>query len=59
MEYTPEIMEAIKAMAYGATDNDLVTNCGMDAAEAKRICKEYAEDIAQRRNVLKENGYYG
>lgn len=59
MEYTPEIMEAIKAMAYGATDNDLVTNCGMDAAEVARIRKKYAEDIAQRRNVLKENGYYG
>lgn len=59
MEYTPEIMEAIKAMGYGATDNDLVTNCGMDAAEAARIRKEYAEGIAQRRNALKENGYYG
>lgn len=59
MEYTHEIMEAIKAMAYGESDEELVNNCGMDAAEAARIRKEYAEDIAQRRNVLKENGYYG
>lgn len=59
MEYTPEIMEAIKAMAYGTSNEELVNNCGMDAAEATRIRKEYAEDIAQRHNVLKENGYYG
>lgn len=59
MECTPEIMEAIKTMAYGASDEELVNNCGMDEAEAKRIRKEYAEDIAQRRNVLKEDGYYG
>lgn len=59
MEYTPEIMEAIKAMAYGASDEELVNNCGMDAAEATRIRKEYAEDIAQRHNAMKENGYYG
>lgn len=59
MRYTPEIMEAIKAIAYGATDNDLVTNCGMDAAEVARIRTEYAADIEARRAVLKEAGYYG
>lgn len=59
MSYTPEIMEAIKAMAYGATDNDLVTNFGMDAAEVARIRTEYAADIEARRAVLKEAGYSG
>ena len=59
MSYTPEIMEAIKAMAYGATDNDLVTNCGMDAAEVARIRTEYAADIESRKAALKEAGYHG
>lgn len=56
MDYTPEIMEAVKAMAYGATDDDLVTNCGTDAAEVARIRTEYAEDIAARKTVLEEVG---
>lgn len=59
MSYTPEIMEAIKAMAYGATDSDLVTNCGMDAAEVARIRTEYAADIEARKAVLREAGYSG
>ena len=59
MSYTPEIMEAIKAMAYGATDNDLVTNCGVDATEVARIRTEYAADIEARKAALKEAGYHG
>ena len=59
MSYTPEIMEAIKAMAYGATDNDLVTNCGMDAAEVARIRTEYAADIEDRKAASKGDGYSG
>lgn len=59
MSYTPEIMEAIKAMAYGATDADLITNCAMDAAEVARIRTEYAADIEDRKAALKEAGYHG
>lgn len=59
MSYTPEIMEAIKAMAYGATANDLVTNCGMDAAEVARIRTEYAADIEDRKTALKGDGCSG
>ncbi len=59
MSYTPEIMEAIKAIAYGATDSNLVTNSGMDAAEVARIRQEYAADIEARKAALKEAGYHG
>lgn len=57
--YIPEIMETIKSMAYGMTDTEICTNCGMDAAEVARIRTEYAADIAERKAVLKEVGYYG
>lgn len=57
--YTPEIMETIKAIAYGQTDAEIVANCGMDAAEVARIRIEYAADIEARRAALKEAGYYG
>lgn len=57
--YTPEIMETIKSMAYGMTDTEICTNCGMDAAEVARIRTEYAADIEARRAALKEAGYYG
>jgi hypothetical protein len=57
--YTPDIMETIKAMAYGQTDAEIVANCGMDTAEVARIRTEYAADIAERKAVLKEAGYSG
>lgn len=57
--YTPEIMETIKSMAYGMTDTEICTNCGMDAAEVARIRAEYAADIAERKAALKEDGYCG
>lgn len=57
--YTPEIMETIKSMAYGMTDAEICTNCGMDAAEVARIRAEYANDIEERKAVLKEAGYNG
>ena len=52
--YTPEIMETIKSMAYGMTDAEICTNCGMDAAEVTRIRAEYADDIEERKAALKE-----
>lgn len=57
--YTPEIMETIKAMAYGMTDAEICENCGMTAAEVARIRTEFAADIEERTAVLKEAGYYG
>lgn len=57
--YTPEIMETIKSMAYGMTDTEICTNCGMELAEVESIKTEYAADIEARRAALKEAGYYG
>ena len=57
--YTPEIMETIKSMAYGMTDAEICTNCGMDAAEVTRIRAEYADDIEERKAALKEEDNNG
>lgn len=57
--YTPEIMETIKALAYGLEPAEIAANCGMDISDVDRIKAEYAADIAVRRAVLKEAGYYG
>lgn len=57
--YTPKIMETIKALAYGMTGIEICMNSGMSSAEVERIRTEYADDIKERRAVLKEAGYYG
>ena len=57
--YTPEIMETIKALAYGMGTAEIAANCCMDISEVERIKTEYAADIEARRAVLKESGYYG
>lgn len=57
--YTPEIMETIKALAYGLDTAEITENCGMDISEVERIKAEYAADIEARRVALKEAGYYG
>lgn len=57
--YTPEIMETIKALAYGLDTAEIAANCGMDISEVERIKTEYAADIEARRAALKEAGYYG
>ena len=57
--YTPEIMETIKALAYGLDTSEIAANCGMDISEVERVKTEYAADIEARRAVLKEAGYYG
>lgn len=57
--YTPEIMETIKALAYGLEIAEIAANCGMDTSEVKRVKTEYAADIDARRALLKEAGYYG
>ena len=57
--YTPEIMETIKALAYGLDAAEIAANCGMDISEVERINTEYAADIEARRDALKEAGYYG
>ena len=57
--YTPEIMETIKALAYGLDTAEIAANCGMDVSEVERIKAEYAADIETRRAALKEAGYYG
>jgi hypothetical protein len=57
--YTPEIMETIKALAYGLDAAEIAANCGMDISEVERVKTEYAADIEARREVLKEAGYYG
>lgn len=57
--YTPEIMETIKAIAYGLDTAEIAANCGMDISEVERIKTEYAADIEARRAALKEAGYYG
>ena len=57
--YTPETMETIKSMAYGMTDDEICTNCGMDAAEVARIRSEYADDIEERKAALKEENDNG
>lgn len=57
--YTPEIMETIKALAYGMGTAEIAANCGMDISEVERVKTEYAADIEARRAVLKEAGYYG
>ena len=57
--YTPEIMETIKSMAYGMTDAEICTNCGMDVAEVERIRSEYADDIEERKDALKEEDNNG
>lgn len=57
--YTPEIMETIKALAYGLGAADIAANCGIELSEVERIKTEYAADIEARRALLKEAGYYG
>lgn len=57
--YTPEIMETIKALAYGLEPAEIAANCGMDISEVERVKTECAADIEARRAVLKEAGYYG
>lgn len=57
--YTPEIMETIKALAYGLDTAKIAENCGMELSEIEHIKAEYAADIEARRTVLKEAGYYG
>lgn len=57
--YTPEIMETIKALAYGLEPAKIAANCGMGISEVERVKTEYAADIEARRAVLKEAGYYG
>lgn len=57
--YTPEIMETIKALAYGLDVSEIAANCGMEPSEVERIKTEYAADIETRRAMLKEAGYYG
>lgn len=57
--YTPEIMETIKALAYGLDAAEIAANCGMELSEIECIKAEYAADIEARRAVLKEAGYYG
>lgn len=57
--YTPEIMETIKALAYGMDTAEIAANCGMERSEVERIKTEYAADIEARRTTLKEAGYYG
>ena len=50
--YTPEIMETIKAIAYGLDTAEIAANCGMDISEVERIKTEYAADIEARRAAL-------
>ena len=57
--YTPEIMETIKAIAYGLDAAEIAANCGMERSEVERVKTEYAADIEARRAALKEAGYYG
>ena len=57
--YTQEIMETIKALAYGLEPAEIAANCGMDISEVERVKTEYAADIEARRAALKEAGYYG
>ena len=57
--YTPEIMETIKALAYGLDAAEIAENCGMELSEVERIKTEYAADIETRRALLKEAGYCG
>lgn len=57
--YTPEIMETIKALAYGQDAAEIAANCGMERSEVERVKTEYAADIETRRAALKEAGYYG
>ena len=57
--YTPEIMETIKALAYGLDTAEIAVNCGMERSEVERVKTEYAADIEARRATLKEAGYYG
>lgn len=56
--YTPEIMETIKSLAYGLDTAEIAENCGMERSEVERIKTEYAADIETRRSVLTEDGYY-
>lgn len=57
--HTPEIMETIKALAYGLDASEIAANCGMELSEVERIKTEYPADIEARRDALKEAGYYG
>ena len=57
--YTPEIMEAIKALAYGMTGIEICMNSGMSSAEVARIRTEYADDIEEREAALKEEDNNG
>lgn len=59
MSYTPEIMETIKALAYGQDAAEIAANCCMAISDVKKIQAEYAADIKERRIALKESGYYG
>ena len=57
MEYTPEKMEAIKALAYGANAEDIAAAEDIAVDEVNQIASEYASDIVERRAELKEVGY--
>ena len=57
--YTPEIMEAIKALAYGLDTAEIAANCGMELSEVEHIKTEYADDIDARKAELKEDNNNG
>lgn len=59
MEYTETTMEIIKALAYGSSAEEVATVMGIPVDEVKKVQTFCADDIVERRRVLKEAGYYG
>ncbi len=57
--YTSEIMETIKALAYGLDPAEIAANCGMELSEVEHIRTEYATDIEARKAELKEENNNG
>ncbi len=57
--YTVELMEVIKALAYGLSDSEIAANSGMDEAEVASIREQYAQDVADRKAALEGDDYCG
>lgn len=58
MQYTETTMEVIKSLAYGMTVAEIAETSGIDAKAVQEIKDTCAEDIAERKAVLMQEGYH-
>lgn len=51
------ICEVIKSCAYGYTVDELAEHYSMEKTDAEKFVKEYASEIAETTEHLKQEGY--